>query len=645
MDSFAFDSTPVPLPSPNPSVTHASAFDELARLAALRATRLLDTAPEDMFDHITRIACDALAMPMALISLVDQERQWFKSRCGLDVEQTPRSSSFCAHAIRLDGVLVVQDALQDPRFFDNPLVTGHPYIRFYAGIPLTSPDGHAIGTMCVLDRTPRSLTDGEMRILYGLAHTAQELIRLRQAVLAATAMLFPKAADGISTLECELGGLLSRDSLTGLPNRVELEERMRQVMPVWENEGAQAMVALIDVDNFAGVNSALTHRDGDRLLVELSRRLRAVVGEGDLIARASGDAFVAVLYQSGTDNDLEGRLDRLWKAAQFSLQVSERHIDVTSGIGFSRFPGDGSDMDSLLDAASKALRRTKQSGRGGLQPFSAGISCPGSDYLLEHDLGRAIENDELVLHYQPKVDLVTERVIGVEALVRWRHPVRGMVGPNEFIPLAEKTGFIVPMSTWVIDQACAELARWRSLGIESVSMGVNLSSRLFSTAGLVQMIADMLRRHDLPGHLLDLEVTESGSMTDPVLASGLMRELKLLGTTISVDDFGTGYSSLSYLKDFPLDTIKIDRSFIVEMLDSDGTLAILQGIIATARRLGLNIVAEGVETEAQRDLLRSEQCDAIQGFLYSRPLPADACFAFLAENLASASRRCGHGMA
>ena len=620
--------------STDPSATRAAAFDEQGRLAALRATRLLDTAPEDMFDHITRVACDALAVPMALISLVDQERQWFKSRCGLGVEETPRSSSFCAHAIRLDDILVVQDAMQDPRFFDNPLVTGEPYIRFYAGIPLISPDGHAIGTMCVLDRVPRSLSDREMRILYGLAHTVQELIRLRQAVLAATAILYPKAADGMSTLESELGSLLSRDSLTGLPNRVELEERMRQVIPVLENEGAQAMVVLIDVDNFAGVNSALSHRGGDRLLVALSRRLRAVVEEGDLIARASGDAFVAVLCQHGAGDDMDVRLDRLRQAAQFSLQVDERQIDVTSGIGFSRFPADGSDMDSLLDAASKALRRTKQTGRGGLQPFSAGNAWPGRDYLLEHDLGRAIDNGELVLHYQPKVDLVTERVIGVEALVRWRHPVRGMVGPNEFIPLAEQTGFIVPMSTWVIDQACAELARWRSLGIDAISMGVNLSSRLFSTVGLVPMIADMLRRYDLPGNLLDLEVTESGSMSDPLLASRLMSELKLLGTTISVDDFGTGYSSLSYLKDFPIDTIKIDRSFIVEMLDSDGTLAILQGMIATARRLGLKIVAEGVETEAQRDLLRHEQCDAIQGFLYSPPLPADACLAFLRTNLA-----------
>ncbi|TQK03476.1 bifunctional diguanylate cyclase/phosphodiesterase [Herbaspirillum sp. SJZ107] len=615
---------------------HVGASSEPARIAALRATRLLDTPPEETFDHITRIACDALKVPMALVSLVDQERQWFKSRQGLDIEETPRSSSFCAHAIRLDGIMLVPDATLDPRFARNPLVTGDPHIRFYAGVPLLGPGGHAIGTLCVLDRIPRSLTESELRILSGLAHMAQELIRLRQVALASTALLYSKDEHGISALTDELGSVLTRDFLTGLPNRVQLEERMRQAMPVWQDEDALATVVLIDVDNFGGINSALTHRAGDSVLVELSRRLRTAVDEGDLVARVGGDTFAVLLRQCVSGDDLAVRLDRVWQVAQFSLQVGERQISVTSGIGFSRFPADGSDVDTLLNAASMAVRQAKQTGQGGLQPFSAGASGWARNYLLEHDLGRAIQNGELELHYQPKLDLATERVIGVEALVRWRHPTRGVVGPGEFIPLAEQNGLIVPMSLWIIDQACAELARWRTLGIESVTMAVNLSSRLFTTVGLVQAIADMLRRHDLPGDLLDLEVTESGSMADPLLAARLMNELKLLGATISVDDFGTGYSSLSYLKDFPVDTIKIDRSFVVGMLESDGTLAILQGMMATARRLGLKIVAEGVETAAQRDLLRREQCDIVQGFLYSRPLPANACLAFLIKNLAPA---------
>lgn len=610
------------------------AADEQARLVALRATRLLDTAPEETFDQVTRIACDALAVPMALVSLVDEERQWFKSRHGVDIEETPRSSSFCAHAIQLDGMMLVPDATLDPRFARNPLVTGEPHIRFYAGIPLAGPDGHPIGTLCVLDRVARTLTDSQTRVLHDLARLAQELIRLRQVALATTALLYPKDEHGSSALTGELDSLLTRDPLTGLPNRVYLEERMRQAIPAWQDEDTLATVVLIDVDNFSGINSALTHRAGDRILVELSRRLRAAVGDGDLVVRVGGDSFVALLRGCDAGDDLATRLDRLWQVAQFSLQIGKRQVDVTSGIGFSRFPADGNNVDTLLEAAGRAVRQAKQGGQAGLQPFASGASGHGRDYLLEHDLGRAIENGELELHYQPKLDLATERVIGVEALVRWRHPVRGMVGPGEFIPLAEQNGLIVPMSIWIIDRACAELARWRALGIESVSMAVNLSSRLFAAVGLVPMIADMLRRYDLPGDLLDLEVTESGSMKDPLLAARLMSQLKLLGATISVDDFGTGYSSLSYLKDFPIDTIKIDRSFVVGMLDSDGTLAILQGMMATARRLGLKIVAEGVETTAQRDLLRREQCDIVQGFLYSRPLPANACLAFLTKNLA-----------
>ena len=612
---------------------HAGAADEPARLAALHATRLLDTAPEDTFDHLTRMACDALAVPMALVSLVDQERQWFKSRQGLDVTQTPRSSSFCAHAIQHEGMMVVEDAWRDPRFARNPLVTGEPHIRFYAGVPIIGADGHKIGTLCVLDRVPRKLTDGETRILYGLAHMAQELIRLRQVALAATALLYADDEQRMSTFTGELAGLLTRDALTGLPNRIQLEERMRQAMPVWQREEALATVVLIDVDNFSGINSALTHRAGDALLVELSRRLRGAVGDGDLVARYGGDTFVALLHHGDAGDDLAVRLDRLWQVAQFSLQLGERAIHVTSGIGFSRFPADGSDMDTLLDAAGMAVRQAKRAGQGGLQPFSASATGRARDYLLEHDLARAVQNGELELHYQPKLDLATERVTGVEALVRWRHPTRGLIGPDQFIPLAERNGLIVPMSFWIIDRACAELARWRALGIESVTMAVNLSSRLFTTVGLVQMIADTLRRHAMPGRLLDLEVTESGSMADPLLAVRLMNQLKLLEVTISMDDFGTGYSSLSHLKDFPIDTIKIDRSFVAGMLDSDGTLAILQGMFDTARRLGLKTVAEGVETAAQRDLLRRERCDVVQGFLYSRPLPANACLAFLADNL------------
>jgi diguanylate cyclase (GGDEF)-like protein len=632
MESFSTSDLSMQAGLMNLPVDWSNDSEEQARLASLRATRLLDTAPESMFDHITRIACDALAVPMALVSLVDQERQWFKARCGIDVDETPRSSSFCAHAIRLDGMLLVQDALMDPRFVDNPLVTGYPHIRFYAGIPLAGPDGHMIGTLCVLDRKPRTLTASETQILYGLTHTVQELIRFRQIALAATALLYPENEDRSLSRTSELNSLLTRDALTGLPNRIEFEAQMRQSMPAWKDKETLAAVVLIDIDNFNGINNALSHRGCDSLLVELARRLRIAIGAGDLIARLGSDTFVVLLGQHDTGDDLSIRLDGVWRAAQFSLQLDERHVNVTSGIGFSRFPADGSDVDTLLNAANTALRQAKRTGRGGLQPFSADASGSGNDFLLEHDLGRAIENGELELHYQPKIDLATERVVGVEALVRWRHPVRGMVGPNEFIPLAEQTGLIVPLSTWVIDHACAELVQWRTFGLESISMGINLSSRLFKLPGLVQTIADILRRHALPGDALDLEITESGSMEDPLMASRLMRQLKQLGSTISVDDFGTGYSSLSYLKDFPVDTIKIDRSFVVSMVDSENTLAIVQGMVATARRLGLTIVAEGVETTAQRDLLRREQCDVIQGYLYSRPLPAQPCLAFLMKH-------------
>jgi len=611
---------------------------ERRRLSALHATRLLDTGPEEMFDCLTRTACDALSMPMALVSLVDKERQWFKSRCGLDVAETPRSSSFCAHAISAQDVMVVPDALADPRFADNPLVTGEPHIRFYAGVPLYGPEGQAIGSFCVLDRAPRVLTDAQLRVLKNLAATAQELIQSRQIALVASALCYSNGDPHMEGLAGDLVRLLARDPLTGLPPRAELETRIQQSIPAWRDADVLATVAIVDVDNFGGINSALTYHNGDQVLVELANRLRAAVGATDAIARIGGDAFVVLLCEDGNGDDMATRLERLWQTAQFSLPSQARQLDVTCGIGFARFPADGENADALINAARMALQNAKQAGRGTLLPYYPRAQA-ANDYLLENDLGRAIQNNELELHYQPKVDLTSGRIVGVEALARWRHPTRGMVGPAEFIPLAEQTGRIVGLSAWIIDKACAELAHWRAHGIQDVSMAVNLSSRLFSAVGLVQMIGDSIERHGLPGNAIDLEVTESGSMADPALAIRLMKQLKRLGVTISVDDFGTGYSSLSYLKDFPIDAIKIDRSFVVDVLTSEGTLAIMQGMIATARRLGLQIVAEGVETVEQRDLLLREQCDIVQGYLYSRPLPGASCLALLETDQSPATCR------
>ena len=600
---------------------------EADRMAALRATRLLDTAPEETFDRLVRIAVDALGVPIALVSLVDEERQWFKARCGLDAPETPRSASFCAHAIRCEGMMVVTDAAADPRFCDNPLVTGAPYMRFYAGVPLLGPEGHPIGTFCVIDRVPRTLTDAEVRILTGLAETAQELLRLRQVALAATAALFPDQEDGAG-LAAELRPLLARDPLTGVPLRVAVEERIRDALPDWRAREVLATVAVIDVDNFDGINGALTHGGADGVLVELSRRLRDAVGRDDLVARIGGYTFVVLLREQAHD-DLATRLERLWQAAQFSHEHGARKLDVSCGVGFSRFPADGDDAGALINAASAAVRQGKQAGRGALQPYGAGARVADTEYQLEHDLGQAIADGQLELHYQPKVDLATERVVGVEALVRWHHPTRGTIRPDVFIPLAERTGLIVPLSDWVVDTACAALRRWRDRGIDDVGMAINLSSRLFASVGLVQTIATALRRHGLPGHALDLEVTETGAIADVTLAARLMRQLKELGPTISIDDFGTGYAGLSYLKQFPVDTIKIDRIFVTDLSASEEARALVQGMIATGRRLGLGIVAEGVETDAQRELLRREGCDIVQGYIYSRPLPEAACLDYV----------------
>jgi diguanylate cyclase (GGDEF)-like protein len=616
-------------------------IDEARRLAALHATRLLGSPPEDAFDRITRMATRLLKVPIALVSLVDQDIQWFKSRCGLEVTQTGRDVSFCGHAILDHEPLVVPDALLDPRFADNPLVTGPTRVRFYAGVPLYSIERQPIGTLCVLDREPRRLGDEELDILRDLARMAEGLIHHRQLASAAQSLHSHVHVDPANPALLEAAGqvefLLNHDVLTGLANRQALARAVQQNLADWRAQGIQALVATVNLDKFKRVNEQLGHHAGDSALVSITRSLQGLLRPGDLLARAGSDEFVLLMPGLGDDSAARDRLRQLLQAVHRELPAPGGALPLTCSIGYAIFPEDGDDGDALLNNADMAARRAKEFGGGQIQRFSDALrEALDRKLTLEAQLRHAIDNGELHLQYQPKIELKTGTVAGLEVLVRWRHPEHGLVSPEEFIPVAEESGQIVAIGEWVLRSAAAQAQRWLEQGLPRVPVAVNLSARQFLHTDIVATVESVMRETRLPPGLLELELTESMSIDDPARSAELLGRLRALGVTLSIDDFGTGYSSLSYLKRLPVHKLKIDISFVQDICQSSESLAMVKAIIAMAHSLRLGVIAEGVEHRDQMESLRASGCDQIQGFYFSRPLDAEACAAYVQRHSESA---------
>jgi len=626
--------------------TPALPIDEARRLAALHATHLLGSPPEDAFDRITRMATRLLKVPIALVSLVDKDIQWFKSRCGFAPAQSSRDVSFCGHAILDHEPLVVPDALLDARFHDNPLVTGDPHIRFYAGVQLYSIDRMAIGTLCVLDRVPRTLAADELDILRDLARMVEGLIQHRQLADAAQSLHAHLHADPSVEADPELSAaagqvefLLNHDVLTGLANRQALVRSVQQHLgasiPQTDQDTQQAstLVASINIDKFKRLNELLGHHGGDKALVTVTRSLQALLRPGDMLARAGNDEFVLLLPGLSDDSAARDRLRQLMQAVNHEYMTPGGPIPLTCSIGYAIFPEDGDSADLLLNNAAMAMRRAKAQGGGQIQRFSEELKQAVNRKLtLESQLRRALDQDELFLVYQPKIDLRSGRAAGIEVLLRWHHPEHGTVSPVEFIPIAEESGLILPIGEWVLKSAIAQSRAWHADGVPDVSIAVNLSARQFLGTDIVDTVDQAMRGAGLPPGVLELELTESISIDDPERSAALMRRLRELGITLSIDDFGTGYSSLSYLKRLPVDKLKIDRSFVLDMHQSGESLAMVKAIIAMAHSLRLEVIAEGVENTAQLDALRAAGCDHIQGYVFSKPLPAAECEAYLRQH-------------
>jgi len=425
--------------------------------------------------------------------------------------------------------------------------------------------------------------------------------------------------------------LAYNDQLTALPNRAWFVERLRDELVLARAAAMRVAVMFLDLDRFKDINDSLGHALGDRMLRVIGDRLTAVVGSEGLVARMGGDEFIVLIGSDPPTELIDALAQRIIAAIDEPLVIDGYEQFLTTSIGIAIFPNDGDDADALIKHADVAMYRAKERGRNTHQFFTPALAAALSSRLSqEKSLRKALERDEFVLHYQPQFELEGERLVSLEALVRWQHPQLGLIGPDQFIPSAEMSGLIVGLGDWVLETACRQIREWQAI-VPGLRLAVNLSARQFHQTALSEKIRDLLARTGLRPDHLEIEITESVAMSDAAFSIQILEELGRAGVRLAVDDFGTGYSSLGYLRRFPLDSLKIDKSFVREILVEPDDATIVRTVIGMAHSLGLDVCAEGVETREQLAFLRAEGCDRVQGFLYGRPMAAEDVEGFLAR--------------
>ena len=435
--------------------------------------------------------------------------------------------------------------------------------------------------------------------------------------------------------EEKLNYLAYHDVLTGLPGRTLFHDRLVQAVTNAHRHGDKLGVLFIDLDHFKNINDSLGHYVGDMLLKQVAALFTACMREDDTVARLGGDEFVVILASMASEDEAWMVSQKILKLMTEPFTIEAHELFVTCSIGIALYPKDGDDAKTLLQSADGALYLAKNKGRNNAQFCTAEMNAKALERLtLESELRQAINRQEFLLHYQPRVDMVSGEITGMEALVRWQHPVQGLLYPTKFIPVAEESGLIVPLGEWVLRTACEQNKAWQLAGLKPVSIAVNLSARQFKQQDLVELVSNILQETELDPSYLELELTESMVMQNVEAAIATLTQFKVIGVKLSIDDFGIGYSSLNYLKHFPIGFLKIDQSFVRDITTNRDDAIIAKIIISMAHDLGLRVIAEGVETEEQKSFLCSHRCDEMQGYFFSMPLPAEEFEILLKE------RRC-----
>ncbi len=516
----------------------------------------------------------------------------------------PRAGS-CGAAVHRRQSVVVADIAVDSLWEDYRDLAKTHGLRSCWSTPVLAHKGDVLGTFALYSATTRIPSETETRLIDMATRIAGIAIERKQS-------------------EDRIHFLANHDALTGLPNRSLLKDRLSQAILHAARYDRWVTVGFVDLDNFKVVNDSLGHNAGDQLLKAVASRMVACLRAADTVVRLGGDEFVVLLLdQPKNAGAISESIQKLREAIGEMVHLNGHDLEVTSSVGIASYPGDGTDAETLIANADAAMYRAKEIGRDGQQFYTPGLNTKVHEkFLLHEELRNAVARSEFALVYQPQVDLRTGRIFAVEALIRWNHPTLGMVPPIKFISTAEETGLIVPIGDWALREACRQNKAWQQMGLPSVNVCVNLSARQFREKDLVAKVVGALKAAGLDAKYLELELTESLIMQDVDLAVAMMKELQILGVQLSIDDFGTGYSSLSALKTFPLARLKIDKSFINDIVVNENDMAVASAVISLGQKLNLRVIAEGVETDAQVAFLRKHNCDEMQGYHFSRPVPA-----------------------
>lgn len=569
--------------------------NEEARLNALRNLSLLDSAPSDSFDRLTRLASQLLAAPVSTISLTDRDRQWFKSKVGVDLTEIPREQAPCAYAIKGKGVFVVPDLTADPRFVGSPLAESG--IRFYAGAPLFTREGHGLGTLCVVDDKVRTLCDGEEQVLLDLA--------------------------GMVMSQIELQNLVGRvDATTGQANQFQLFEDLDDLAR--REPGATASLLSIDILSPTRATYAARTLGSDSIGLLMQQAI------GTLRRTAGNSAHLYHVDQTRcavlVEDDLLGShalADRIVAALREPISCAGVPVTTDPAVGIYDFTAGEVMPREAFKRMSSAGDDARHVGRRHACYDPASAQRNARRFALLNDFGAALdEPGQLSLMYQPRIQLASGDRCGVEALIRWDHPDLGAVSPGEFVPLVEQTALVRSMTEWVVQAAIAQARAWSNAGI-ALPVSINASAMNLDEDDFAARLLGVASKAGVAPHLLELEFTESTIAHDPARVIGQLRELRSQGVEIAIDDFGTGYSNLSYLQQLPVSVLKIDQAFVRDMVTSGKDRLLVKTMIAMGHDLGYRVVAEGIETQAAYDILAEWGCDEGQGYLMSKPVSAE----------------------